>query len=538
MVVNGSSHTVEPRSQINNLSDGSKQDGTSTIGFSSFLFLILSIPVLPNNAATSSNGQDTGSSQATLLGNIGAPLESMQSDGAADSGASGVQAENQQTAFNADLPTTTDSAQNAVGIVSDPSLTVESKPQSNGVPGNTLHSTSGGDKITNSREAGESPTITNFIASLALSDRPLAADLNAKQSDRPGGIFQPAMVDNEQSGPAQNLSPSIHSEQTGSIGEAAQVDVVMMKPSEVVDKPKGGAHLQDPQPGPDSKKPKLVVAWDPDPPAGKVSKASAAVSEEVRGQSEVQSGKENARGPMAADGNNLNDFGASGGNDHLQNQLESKEEQKLYSGSSASAKTSNGEFKSLISDKTLHEATETSCDVTQRSNETITLMARPTVPSASASAASDTPATAWRPVVERIAKEMVGRVKLNQQDAIIQLDPPELGKIKIDLHVDGDKLQARIFIEAHESQSLIEDHLQELRQALQANHLDLVDVRVQSWHGASGDAMHGFPQQHQQQTSGRQEWSWTSGDMADGDAAEAQLSRALAHDPGRVSMWA
>jgi flagellar hook-length control protein FliK len=165
-------------------------------------------------------------------------------------------------------------------------------------------------------------------------------------------------------------------------------------------------------------------------------------------------------------------------------------------------------------------------------------MVSPTVLHKVASAAAEVPANAWRPVVERVAGEMAGRIKLNKQDAIIQLDPPELGKIKIDLHVDGDKLQARIFTEGHESQSLIENHLQELRQALQANNLDLVDVRVQGgWHGATGDAMHSFPQQ-QQQPSPQQEWGWASGNIADGDAVEAQLSKASTLDKGRVSMWA
>ncbi len=546
MVVDGARHTVESRPQINNPSDGS-QSGTSANVFSAFLFLILSLPVSSNNAETSDNGQNTGLNQGAQLGVSALPIEAMEGASAPVSGSIGVQAENQQAALNTDLPIT-GSAQSNFGIASAQPLAAQTKPQQNDVAGSGLQSATSDDEVSPKqvpsesqpidevspdRVPNESPAITTFVASLGSVGRPLARDDNAKPRD-PSDIFEPPIIGNQPHS-AQNPSPSVHLEQTAPTNEPPQADVAIMKPSEVVDRPEGVAHLQNTNLGLDLKKVKLFVAFEP--PVGGMTKGSGPAAEEVRGRPEVQAGKERASGPTAADGI-VNDFNADGGNDHLQNPVEFREEPKSYGGSSPAAKTSNVEFNSFIGDKTPRELPPMNRDGAQRSNEPLTFVIKPTVLHEAGPNAADVPATSWRPVVERVAKEMVGRIKLNQQDAMIQLDPPELGKIKIDLHIDGDKLQARIFTEVHESQSLIESHLQELRQALQANQLDLIDVRVQSWHGASGDAMHSFPQQHQQQTSGRQEWNWASGDRADEDAAEAQVSQALTYDRGRVSMWA
>ena len=535
MVLDGSRHTVESRPQVNTPGDRSKNDGSSTSEFLPLLSLMLSVPAPPNNAAISDNGRVAGLNQAAPIADSQIS-ESMHSDGAIIGGENGVSAENQPAAANAQYASITDSAPSNPGVLSDQPLAAEIKPELNGVPGSMVQSATGRDEISYSRVMGESPAITNLVANPQgiLSDQPLAANSHAKRSDRLGGIFQPVTDGKEKPGPAQDPGQNIHLNQTGAASEAAQADVPVTRLSEVVDKSNAASHLQNTGIGVDPKK--LLIAVDP--AVGKARKVSVAAVQGVRGKSEVQSGKEMARDPMVAQ-NNPDDVGTDSTNDRSQNTLEPKEEQQLYSGNSASVKTSNGEFNNLIGDKTPHETPEMSRDGAQRSNETVMLIARPTVLPEAASTAADVPANSWRPVVERVAEEMAGRIKFNKQDAIIQLDPPELGKIKIDLHVDGDKIQARIFTEGHDSQSLIENHLQELRQALQANNLDLVDVRVQGgWHGASGDAMHGFPQQQQQQPSPQQEWGWASGNIANGDAVEALPSKTLTPDKGRVSMWA
>jgi hypothetical protein len=199
--------------------------------------------------------------------------------------------------------------------------------------------------------------------------------------------------------------------------------------------------------------------------------------------------------------------------------------------------SAEAEMRSFAADPKERELPEIGRDPTQLPSGAGNPMTKATLPHEGTAAAPHAPTSTWRPTIERLTGEIVGHIQMNKREAILHLEPPELGQIKIDLQLKGDKLQAHIFTEAHEAQSLIEHHIQELRQALQANNLDLVDVRVQSgWHGATGDATHSFPQQ--QQSAGQQEWSWASGNIADAEVAESQPSNTSTRDEGRVSMWA
>jgi flagellar hook-length control protein FliK len=146
--------------------------------------------------------------------------------------------------------------------------------------------------------------------------------------------------------------------------------------------------------------------------------------------------------------------------------------------------------------------------------------------------------TQWRPVIEQVAGEINGRVHIGKTDAIIQLDPPELGKLKIDLRLDGDKLEARIFAETQESRRLIETHLPELRQALGENRLEHVDVRIESgsWGSARGDGHQG---PRQEANGGRQSANDFGATARGGDDEREPIQRQpAAREPGRVSMWA
>jgi len=153
--------------------------------------------------------------------------------------------------------------------------------------------------------------------------------------------------------------------------------------------------------------------------------------------------------------------------------------------------------------------------------------------------AGDPAPASWRSTVNRVVEELASQVKLNKREAVIQLDPPELGKIKIDLRIEGDKLEAHIVAETQESRALIENHLQELRQALRSQHLDLVDVRVSqdTGSGGSGDPMQGF---RQQQPDGEPQFAQRSENPAAAASATSERSEGgdSLREKGRVSMWA
>jgi Flagellar hook-length control protein FliK len=147
-------------------------------------------------------------------------------------------------------------------------------------------------------------------------------------------------------------------------------------------------------------------------------------------------------------------------------------------------------------------------------------------------------ATLRRSVVEQVAGEINGHIRIGKTQAVIQLDPPELGRLKIALHVDGKKLEARIITENHQSRALIESHLHELRQALGENRLELVDVRVDGvgWGGAHTG---GREQARQEANGGSQPGSSPARPARDGsDEREPVRRQFSAHESGRVSMWA
>jgi flagellar hook-length control protein FliK len=182
-----------------------------------------------------------------------------------------------------------------------------------------------------------------------------------------------------------------------------------------------------------------------------------------------------------------------------------------------------------------YEGAETRAEASARPHD-IPISAVPAAPASPSENRAVSPRE-WRPVIDRVANEIAGHFRVNQHEAIIQLDPPDLGKIKIDLHVQGDKLQAHIIAEAHESHALLENHLQELRQALQAQSLDVVDMRVSHGGlGAGGDPSAGSRQQsHAGEESA---WRLTNSPDTAGEGSDAARHDRAQRQAGRVSVWA
>jgi hypothetical protein len=143
----------------------------------------------------------------------------------------------------------------------------------------------------------------------------------------------------------------------------------------------------------------------------------------------------------------------------------------------------------------------------------------------------------WHPVIDRVVGEISGRIHIGKQEAVLQLDPAELGKVQIDLRMEGDKLAARILTETPESRALIEAHLPELRQALVENRVELVEIRVDS---GSWDGQRGEGQKSQQEAGAWLQTARASGEVRPGDAEKHERARpaSVRLEPGRVSMWA
>jgi flagellar hook-length control protein FliK len=88
------------------------------------------------------------------------------------------------------------------------------------------------------------------------------------------------------------------------------------------------------------------------------------------------------------------------------------------------------------------------------------------------------PSNAWSATIERLAADISTHVRQGQHEVTMRLEPPELGNLQIELSLEGDRLQARVTADMAEAGTLIQTHLPELRQALQAHNLNLVNVQV------------------------------------------------------------
>ncbi len=190
-------------------------------------------------------------------------------------------------------------------------------------------------------------------------------------------------------------------------------------------------------------------------------------------------------------------------------------------------------------EQTFSEASRGSHDhSTQLSNSSVIFPSIGMPTEESPKSADTKSAVSWPPVMDQVAGGIAANLRQNKHEAVIALDPPELGSLKINLTLDGGKVQVHIIAESHESRNLIENHLSELKQALQVHSLDLVDARVDggSWNGTTGDLMHGF----QHQPNGRQQSGWNSGNPSrpQNERAEIQRPDTALPSSGRVSMWA
>jgi flagellar hook-length control protein FliK len=142
----------------------------------------------------------------------------------------------------------------------------------------------------------------------------------------------------------------------------------------------------------------------------------------------------------------------------------------------------------------------------------------------------------WRAVIDQVAGGISLGLRSNNEEAHLQLDPPDLGKLDIRLLLDGDRVQAQIIAESADVKALIQAHLPELRDALQSQRLDLdrVQVDVQSGGGEQRDFSHGF---RQNSTPPRQERGVVLSQGAEPEREELIEGSSLRRSAG-VNVWA
>jgi flagellar hook-length control protein FliK len=147
------------------------------------------------------------------------------------------------------------------------------------------------------------------------------------------------------------------------------------------------------------------------------------------------------------------------------------------------------------------------------------------------------PANAFSATIERLAAEISTHIRDNRHEVTMRLEPPELGALRIELSLDGDRLQARLTAEIADARQLIETHLPELRQALQAHKLDLVNVQVDLGGGWAGLGA-GLAQDPRQRSQEQADFAALSTVPQTGDGEAKEISPAATVSSGALSVWA
>lgn len=142
----------------------------------------------------------------------------------------------------------------------------------------------------------------------------------------------------------------------------------------------------------------------------------------------------------------------------------------------------------------------------------------------------------WQAVINQVSDGIVAKVQDNSREAHLQLSPPELGRLDIQIIVEGERVQAHIIAESKDVGTLIQSHLPELKQALQNHRLDLDTIRVDVQ--TNGENLNSSSQQFRQEARSSGQGRFTGGSSV--DDAEEDKARPLAplQTQGRISVWA
>jgi len=109
-------------------------------------------------------------------------------------------------------------------------------------------------------------------------------------------------------------------------------------------------------------------------------------------------------------------------------------------------------------------------------------------------AASNTSAARMRPSVllTQLSERLVVMARTGQSSVRLQLSPPDLGNIRVDLQVEGQNVKATVVADSHQVQQILGSHSSDLRQSLadQGFNLDQFEVLVRDdeRQASSGDS--------------------------------------------------
>ncbi|MFC1692522.1 flagellar hook-length control protein FliK [Candidatus Latescibacterota bacterium] len=90
-------------------------------------------------------------------------------------------------------------------------------------------------------------------------------------------------------------------------------------------------------------------------------------------------------------------------------------------------------------------------------------------------------------VIDRIVRHAAIMLGRGQSSAVIKLEPPSLGRLKLEIVTEQSKVTGKIVVETHEVKEIIEHNIHELRENLAKNGLKVESFDVQVGHNGGTD---------------------------------------------------
>jgi flagellar hook-length control protein FliK len=109
--------------------------------------------------------------------------------------------------------------------------------------------------------------------------------------------------------------------------------------------------------------------------------------------------------------------------------------------------------------------------------------------------------------VSQVGKAVLEQVDRSGGEAVIRLDPPELGSVSIHVRLTGDGVHLRVEADQPTTTTLLRDHTQDLSNLLGDRGLNLADVHV-------GNGSHGQSQRQDELPAWAQRGRDTSNEFA------------------------
>ncbi|MCC7364257.1 MAG: flagellar hook-length control protein FliK [Dehalococcoidia bacterium] len=104
------------------------------------------------------------------------------------------------------------------------------------------------------------------------------------------------------------------------------------------------------------------------------------------------------------------------------------------------------------------------------------------------------------PAVQQVRQAVIERVEAGGGEAVIRLDPPELGSVNIHVRITGEAVHVTVEADQSSAAQLLRQHAQDLSNLLGSHGLNLADVNVGLGNGQANDPN---ASGHQQQGRGR-----------------------------------